>query len=527
MATTTLEELAKRIAEQNATALLEKSTKELSIQLKELDKDSNDNSRELLAEFKEAVKALKNPESTPEQKEETTKIIETIKSSAETEEQRREAIAFNKKNYNILAKISEGIKGVAANLVGTVKKNAFSILGLLTGLALLLMSPEQLEELITKMGETFTKIKDYLMSIDWEKLWEDLKGAFNTIVNYLGDAYRSINAIIEGDWETAKEEMEGHLGGLAGLLAGAALSLGFMISPTGTARLIWGGISLLGTAIWALGGWITGLGISMAGIVSAIETIGIYAMYAAGALGIGGLGAAASFAVVAGAVVAAIYAIYESIQKGIELFDSGAGWGEILLGTLIELITAPTRWLKNIISWIAEKLGFEEFSKTLDDFDITEKILDMLWYVQDWINEKFGRLISWLGIDIGPVASIEERQAARVLEREERQVARVLERQPIQFQPESAPRFDSNGLRIVQPGESMPISLPNNIGSGVMEGTNSMLNANSGPAIIAVTNGGSSNAATNVNNMSASSYNFSQGFSADDFVRSDFVNFIR
>ena len=62
-----------------------------------------------------------------------------------------------------------------------------------------------------------------------------------------------------------------------------------------------------------------------------------------------------------------------------------------------------------------------------------------------------------------------------------------------------------------------------------MEGTNSMLNANSGPAVIAIAGGGggSSNSSTNVNNMSASSYNFSQGFSADDFVRSDFVNFIR
>ena len=90
---------------------------------------------------------------------------------------------------------------------------------------------------------------------------------------------------------------------------------------------------------------------------------------------------------------------------------------------------------------------------------------------------------------------------------------------------ETTPRVNTSGVRTLSPTEVTPIAAQ----SGVMEGTNSMLNANSGPAVIAIAGGraGSSNSSTNVNNMSASSYNFSQGFSADDFVRSDFVNFIR
>ena len=532
---TSLDELAKIIKEQNQAMILKKSVAELSIQLKQLDRDSNDNSRALLDEFRAAVKALKDPDITPEEREQTEKVIETIKTTAETEEQRRETEAIYKKQYTVLGRISEGISNLAGNLLGTVKERSSSILGLLAGAALFFLSPEQLASLITVFKNFFTDIWNYLKTIDWNAIKETIISYARQAWKFLSDTglviYNIFKDIIEGDFQSAKNLLMDNLGSVAGLLFGAAL----LLAPNATINGLLGSAKLLMNSVMFIAGLLpslatitTAFGVAWAAIVSGIETIGIYSMYAAEAIGIGGLGAAASFAVVAAAVVAAIYSIYEAFQKGMELFDEGAGWGEILLGALLELTTAPIRWIKNIVAWVAEKLGFEDFSNALDDFDITEKILDMLWYVWDWINEKIGTLLSWLGIDIGPVASIEERQTARTAERAQR----ALERQKVELAPDSTVR--SSEMMLNPDGTTSPynplIELPPITGSYGMtfDHSNAMLESAAVPSAPIIIGGGSTGSSrSNVNNVSTSSYTISNGWSADDFVRNDFINSTR
>ena len=83
-----------------------------------------------------------------------------------------------------------------------------------------------------------------------------------------------------------------------------------------------------------------------------------------------------------GWIVMAIQAAYEGINGAIEGYKQGGIWGAIkgaLEGLFDALVGGPLDLIKDAISWISKKLGFEEVSKALDSFsfdDLYKKFLD-------------------------------------------------------------------------------------------------------------------------------------------------------
>ena len=606
MPTSTLEELSKAIKEQNTTALLKKSNGELKIQLGQLNDNSNENSRKLNSLFGEALKALDNPKSNPDEMRAAEENINTIKELADTEEQTREASKINKEQNTLLNRIATGVSGLAGKFAEKVKNNAGGILGMLTGLALLALSPEQLATLMNKLKDFVVGIIDYIKSIDWEalkdrmiSLWEGFKNLVNTAWNYLESAYNAISAIIDGDWATASEEMEGHFGGLAGLLAGIALSLGLLIAPGATIGLVAGAVGKLGLALKAFGTFMTSTFVPS--VVSALQTGHIKWLYMLDYIKNGFtafrifmtgtfipaivgmlqgaiasmtpiLVAAAPFIIAAAAIGAVLYALYEMVEGIKARFEEGSSIGEILMGAVVDLLTAPARWIKNITAWILDKLGFENASAALRDFNITDTIMDGLYVIMDWFTDTFSianirsMLPSWAGgkekdlEDDTPTA--EERRATRQMERDSRAIERASETTPqeierakfiadqkgpvaamnyledialgrkpqeIQFDVEKptgdygpVDAYRNTTIREVSVySEAMVKSL-----NGIFENTKAMLDNRSDEAsqpIIISSNGGNS-MSSSTNNVSASNYNISNGISADDLVRRDFTH---
>ena len=96
----------------------------------------------------------------------------------------------------------------------------------------------------------------------------------------------------------------------------------------------------------------------------------------------------------------------DTIRGAMEGFASGGTLGGIkgaILGFFNSLVSAPLDLVKNIVSWVAKKLGFENFSEFLDSFSFTELIttgvnaifsfVDSAW---EWVKEKLSNPVEKL-----------------------------------------------------------------------------------------------------------------------------------
>ena len=68
--------------------------------------------------------------------------------------------------------------------------------------------------------------------------------------------------------------------------------------------------------------------------------------------------------------------------------DTGAVKGA-LAGLLSSLIAEPLNMLKGLVSWIAEKLGFEKFAAALDGFDFVQLVKNGVSAIYDWFKLAF------------------------------------------------------------------------------------------------------------------------------------------
>ena len=525
-----LEALTKKIEKENKSSVLSKSNNELKLQIETLEENSNENSKELQRLFEMAVEKIDNPESSRQAITAAEKQLETIKKTADTEEQRRERDKAQEEANDRLAQIAQGIDGMASSFESFADnlKPSGGMLAGLAGLALLFGDPE--------------KIKEILLSA----------------ATFVNDLIGSVRLLLEGDFSGALEKMKGHLLGISVTLGAIALFFGGTIIRAVSS--IFKAAKAIKDTFLKIGGNFKNIGKVFGQIFKRILL-----------------------------PVAIIMSVWEAIKGAMAGYEEG-GIVEAIKGAITGLfdglIGGLLDMLKNGLSWIVEKLGFENAAEALDSFSFSElfkSFVDSVFSLGEnafnWLKEKFtgawefisgmlspgedgdgsfsisdmimgaidkikdlfssifdflpsfddiknsikSILPSWLG---GEETTAEPAEVDKnTLAEPERpgMLSRMfgLDKEAIQ----TTPRVNTSGVRTLSPTEVTPIAAQ----SGVMEGTNSMLNANSGPAVIAIAGGGggSSNSSTNVNNMSASSYNFSQGFSADDFVRSDFVNFIR
>jgi hypothetical protein len=99
------------------------------------------------------------------------------------------------------------------------------------------------------------------------------------------------------------------------------------------------------------------------------------------------------------APLAIVLTLFETIQGAIRGFTEGGVLGGIegaITGFFNSLIFGPLDLVKDLVSWVASKLGFENFSELLDSFSFTELVtkginaifsfIDSAW---EWVKQLF------------------------------------------------------------------------------------------------------------------------------------------
>lgn len=119
-----------------------------------------------------------------------------------------------------------------------------------------------------------------------------------------------------------------------------------------------------------------------------------------------------------------IIGLFEGVMKAVERFKSDGIIGGIvgfIEGAINGIIMKPLDLLKDVVSWILGKLGFDGASEALDSFSFEElfsSIVDTImgWFkgAVNWVKEKFTNVKDAIGAFFGkkPTEIIEERDEA-------------------------------------------------------------------------------------------------------------------
>jgi hypothetical protein len=206
-------------------------------------------------------------------------------------------------------------------------------------------------------------------------------------------------------------------------------------------------------------------------------------------------------------------------------------------GTIFDIVSAPVNaainWIKGIFTFTAPEVDFslsEMISNITDKiFEFFSNMFDFLPSFDD-IGTKFNSLLpSWLG------GEKEEELEEDTTPRPRRRMFSRNTEEELEEDTTPRPRRRTQGVLGFEPPqlERVAPSLQSNPNlvqaapdTGVLRNTNDMMNnaaASRREANVAIVNAGTTQRLSNVTN-SAATYNISQGISADDFVRRDFMN---
>ena len=475
--------------------------------------------------------------------------LEQLKGLAATEEETRETKKLQEDANSLLERMAVGLDSMAAGFErfadGFLDKA--SLLGTLAGLAMLLFDPERLKAIIDE------------------------------IILFFEDLYLSITGIIDGDWTKAKDFLQDHLKGVGIALGVLALKFGPGILRTigsisrgirsvalfftnigksigklkfskigGVLKNIFKKLFLPITVILAIFETVKGAlaGYEEGGIIGAIKGAlsGLFTSLIGGLLdmikgavswllGIFGFENAAaaldsfSFSELFATVIDKIFSWIGSAVEWIKSVFSNIDIGGMLqslwdglvagAGTIFDILAAPIyaaiNWIKGLFTFTAPEVDFSlsEMMSNITDkiFEFFSNMFDFLPSFDD-MSTKFNSLLpSWLG---GEEELTQEEDTQSVLVGRGR-IQRTLGLETPQL--ETSPQRN-------------PMLLQTAPDTGVLRNTNDMMNnaaASRREANVAIVNAGTTQRLSNVNN-SASTYNISQGVSADDFVRRDFIN---
>ena len=93
---------------------------------------------------------------------------------------------------------------------------------------------------------------------------------------------------------------------------------------------------------------------------------------------------------------------FDSIK---EKWDQAPGILSKIKLIVSSILAAPINFFKGIISWVAGKLGFEDFAAKLDDFDPVKKLMDFFSNAGAFIKEKFA-IVGDFFSDIDPIGAV-------------------------------------------------------------------------------------------------------------------------
>ena len=101
------------------------------------------------------------------------------------------------------------------------------------------------------------------------------------------------------------------------------------------------------------------------------------------------LPAALPFLAIAGVVVLALGSVITAFQRIRDRFTEGQSFGERLLIIVQEILMAPFNFLKNVTTFIAEKLGFEKFAETVAGFNPLAFLSNLLDTITNFFSTHF------------------------------------------------------------------------------------------------------------------------------------------
>ena len=319
----------KELNRSNETAAVGKRLEELNSLM-----SSTSNSQELNNLFKETLAKLEDPSLSDEEKNLLHEQIDAINDGAQSEENRREAAKLAAENNSRLFQMAEGIEGMGNKFdkfSDNFKKGA-GLIGALGAIGMLLFSPETLYKIV------------------------------DSVINFFDDMYKTIQAIVGGDWGTAKDLVMDNLKGIGIAVAGFFAIFG---------------------------------GTIMRGIGSVLKMARTFGQT------VGKLGKVFGkiflpFTIAMGAF-AAITGFIEGFKEGGIL--EGLKQGVISLFDM--LVAAPLDLLKDGVAWVLGKMGFENAADALESFSFSDLFTSMIEKLFSTVSSAIDWIGSIFNVDIG------------------------------------------------------------------------------------------------------------------------------
>jgi len=359
-----IEELKVALSDQKIKVDIDNITSDISVSLKELN-----NGEQLSEEFERLRSTLDT--SSAESREIALNQLEAFSNltidagkSEKSQEDIRESNTVTGKMAAAMTNLNDGVSKLGEGL-GQIAGGAAKGIGI-AGLIMLFVAPEKAMEILDEVMKVFTQGITAITDL--------FSGSTEGLEDFVKDN-PLVSAVLA--------------------IAGVIAAIMGVISVIGS---ITAGIATVGTSLGVIGG--------------VFATIG-------GVLGALGAGPVLAIAAVVAAIGIAIYSLVEAFSDAFDVFsDTGSifeGLKEFFSSFIGNFIGIILDIPKGLISWIADALGFDNFSKMLDSFSfvdiIKEKIglvIDLFKSVFDVISvpfEVFGALIGDLFNGFGEIFS--------------------------------------------------------------------------------------------------------------------------
>ena len=293
--------------------------------------------------------------------------------------------------FTALQGFMEGIKKAAEWFEGPLEfKDIFAagITGILEAFGFV-EGEEQARKVANNISDFFQKIEDVIM---W--MFDGVKKLGGGIATFIGKIIDGFGTWDEDPWGTIKNVFSSFFEDVVGNLSMGAVAALALIAPKFTLGLVSFFVKTIIPKV---------IGVFSTSIMPMLATVGSALATAFTTLGSFIMSTVAPFAVMAAPFVAAaaaigiaIKGIYDGVMAGVAIFDETGSVLEglkagisTMFGTIIGFIP---NLIKDIVSWAARKLGFEDFADNLDSFNFADAITDSFMAVFNWF-EKFPLLL--------------------------------------------------------------------------------------------------------------------------------------
>ena len=387
MAETTLRDVVERLREST-----DKQNEAIDAQLDivEMDKkiaalqggllgESSENANLLREQF--AILSDRIENSSGAVRERAIEDLQILGGAVESEEEKREKKKQLEMQTSALGKLATGLEGFDKTLNGMLDGAGKAAFGF--GALALLFNPQLFLDgvfyVVELLSDAFNALGALISGdvLGFLGLFAENFVGFSVILGILAVKFGVISKVAAG----IRKAQDLYAAALAFTQSQMFLNARSLLA-TASAGGIRGVIALLGTGLTALGATIlttaTAIGTAVTGFAAA-------ALPAIGAF----LVAAAPFVAVAAGIALLVGGIVTAFKNIKERFTSTGSLLETIGGFILDIVTFPITFLKNVIAKIAGFFGFDKVAEGLKEFSITDAILGGIKMVVGFIKNIF------------------------------------------------------------------------------------------------------------------------------------------